>query len=140
MDIQSSIIKAFATFLLLSYVKLLNSTVDILLPVRTYDMHDKVVGWYVYYNASYKYFSKEHLPYAITAITIFLLFILSPLICFSFSSILQAAASDGWAFANLEVMHFKHSLTLSKVTTRTALNMELMIADGLLESTSLAES
>ena len=35
MDIQSSIIKAFATFLLLSYVKLLNATLDILLPVQT---------------------------------------------------------------------------------------------------------
>ena len=31
MDIQSSIIKAFATFLLLSYVKLLNTTLDILI-------------------------------------------------------------------------------------------------------------
>ena len=80
MDIHSSIIKAFATFLLLSYVKLLNSTIDILLPVKTYNMYHKVVGWYVYYDASYKYFSKEHLPYSITAIIIFLLFILSPLL------------------------------------------------------------
>jgi hypothetical protein len=81
MDIQSSIIKAFATFLLLSYVKLLNSTIDILLPVRTFDKYHEVVGWYVYYNdASYEYFSKDHLPHAIIAITIFLVFILSPLL------------------------------------------------------------
>jgi hypothetical protein len=65
MDIQSSIIKAFATFLLLSYVKLLNSTIDILLPVRTFDKYHEVVGWYVYYDASYEYFSKDHLPHAI---------------------------------------------------------------------------
>ena len=84
MDIQSSIIKAFATFLLLSYVKLLNTTLDILLPVKLYhydinpskDSH----GWYVYYDASYQYFSKDHLPYAIMSIVIFLVFCLSPLI------------------------------------------------------------
>ena len=40
MDIQSSIVKAFATFLLLSYVKLLNATVDILLPTVAYNVHE----------------------------------------------------------------------------------------------------
>ena len=63
MDIQSSIVKAFATFILLSNVKLLNSTLDILLPVQVYNVSGEVVGVYVYYDASYKYFSKEHLPY-----------------------------------------------------------------------------
>ena len=66
--------------LALSYVKLLNATIDILLPVKTNSMHHEVIGWYVYYDASYKYFSKEHLPYAIMAIILFLLFILSPLL------------------------------------------------------------
>ena len=80
MDIQSSIIKAFATFLLLTYVKLLNSTIDMLLPVVTYNVHGEVAGTYVYYDASYRYFGKEHLPYAIMAIALFLLFVLSPLL------------------------------------------------------------
>ena len=84
MDIQSSIVKAFGTFLLLSYVKLLNATVDILLPTVTYNVHKDVVGWYVYYDASYKYFSKEHLPYAIMSIFIFILFVLSPLLLLLF--------------------------------------------------------
>ena len=80
MDIQSSIIKAFATFLLLSYVKFLNATVDMLLPVKAKDVHGQVVGWYVYYDASYRYFHKDHLPYAIMGITCFLIFVLSPLV------------------------------------------------------------
>ena len=80
MDIQSSIVKAFATFFLLSYVKLLNSTVDILLPVKIYNIHQEAVGLYVYYDASYKYFSKEHLPYAITSIVFFLTFVFCPLV------------------------------------------------------------
>ena len=84
MDIQSSIVKAFATFLLLSYVKLLNATVDILLPTVAYNVHEDVIGWYVYYDASYKYFRKEHLPYAIMSIFIFILFVLSPLLLLLF--------------------------------------------------------
>ena len=72
--------RAFATFLLLSYVKLLNTTIDILLPVKAYNVYHKAVGVYVYYDASYIYFSKEHLPYAIMGIVFFLTFVLSPLI------------------------------------------------------------
>lgn len=80
MDIQSSIVKAFATFLLLSYVKLLNITLDILLPVRTCSILPESTAWRVYYDASYKYFSKDHLPYAILSIVISFVFILLPLI------------------------------------------------------------
>ena len=85
MDIQSSIIKAFATFLLLSYVKLLNATLDILLPVKLYHINPKIPGftynnWYVYYDASYYYLRKDHLPYALISSLLFLVFGLSPLI------------------------------------------------------------
>ena len=45
MDIQSSIIKAFATFLLLSYVKLLNTILDILLPIQLYHINPNIHGY-----------------------------------------------------------------------------------------------
>ena len=82
MDIQSSIIKAFATFLLLSYVKLLNVTLDILLPIKLYHFHPnrENYNWYVFYDASYRYFGKDHLPYALMSIGLFLSFGLFPLI------------------------------------------------------------
>ena len=79
MDIQTSLIKAFATFLLLSYIKLLNSTLDVLLPTVLYNVHQEIVGVHVYYDASYKYFSKEHIPYAAVSIFLFLMFVISPL-------------------------------------------------------------
>ena len=78
-DIQTSLIKAFATFLLLSYVKLLNSTLDLLLPAIVYNLHQEITGVHVYYDASYKYFSKEHIPYAAMSLILFLIFIVSPL-------------------------------------------------------------
>ena len=66
MDIQSSIIKAFATFLYFSYVKLLNAILDILLPVKLYHINSIIHGYtydlYVYYDASYQYFSIYHMP------------------------------------------------------------------------------
>ena len=82
MDIQSSIVKAFATFLLLSYVKLLNTTLDILIPVQLYHANPNKDGsnWYVYYDASYQYFSKDHLPYALLGISLFLTLGLCPLV------------------------------------------------------------
>ena len=79
MDIKSSIIKAFATFFLLSYVKFINTTVDILLPTKVYNDSGKTVGLYVYYDASYKYFSHKHLPFCTLSIGFFVLFVLSPL-------------------------------------------------------------
>ena len=88
MDIQSSIIKAFATFLLLSYVKLLNATLDILLPAKLYHINPNIHGYtynlYVYYDASYRYFSKDHLPYALISSLLFLVFGLCPLLLLTF--------------------------------------------------------
>ena len=79
LDIRSSIVKVFATFLLLSYMKLLNVTLDILLPTAGYSVVNGSQTWYVYYDASYKYFSEHHLPYAIMSIIIFIVFIVTPL-------------------------------------------------------------
>ena len=79
MDIKSSVVKAFAAFLLLSYVKFINTTVDILLPTKVYNSSSKFVGLYVYYDASYKYFGPQYLPFCILSIVLFMLFILSPM-------------------------------------------------------------
>ena len=84
MDIQSSIVKAFATFLLLSYVKILNSTIDMLLPVEGRNVRNEIVHTYVYYDASYRYLSRDHLPYAIMAIVFFFVLIFVPLILLLF--------------------------------------------------------
>ena len=77
-DIQSSIIKAFATFLLLSYVKLINVTFDLIVYVRVYDVNKSAVGTYLYYDASYEYFGGRHLPYAISSIIVIVTVILPP--------------------------------------------------------------
>ena len=91
----NSLIQAFGTFFLLSYVKTINTSFDILMPVRLYNVSGKPVGWYLYYNGSMEYFGSDHLPYAVLAIFMFVTFNLLPLLllclypCWCFQSCLN---------------------------------------------------
>ena len=75
-----SLIEVFGTFLLLSYVKILNTSFNILMPVTLYNVKGNAVGFYLYYNGSMEYFGKDHLPYGILAIFMFATFNLVPLL------------------------------------------------------------
>ena len=77
---SNSLIEAFATFILLSYVKIVNTSFDILMPVDVHNVSGKTVGQYVFYNGSMEYFGKEHLPYGILALFMFTTFNLVPLL------------------------------------------------------------
>ena len=80
-DIRTSIIDAFATFLLLSNVKFLSVSLDLLTPTHVYSTNGSVVGIYLYYDASIEYFGiKKHLPYAILALFVVATFVLFPLL------------------------------------------------------------
>lgn len=88
-DAKTSIIDVFASFLVLSYVKFLCVSFDLLVPTRVYDVHGEPVGIYLYYNANVAYFGPEHLPYGTLAVLVTLIFILPllllllyPLRCF----------------------------------------------------------
>lgn len=76
--LKSSIIDAFATFLLLSYVRVLSVTFDLLTFTEVRNPQGNVINNYLYSNAQVKYFKDEHLPYAIAAILIVLVFIILP--------------------------------------------------------------
>ena len=79
-NIRVSLINAFATFLLLSYVKFLMVSVDLLIPVRLYDIHGKRSSRLYLYFGEVEYFGKEHLPYAILAVGVLLIFNIFPII------------------------------------------------------------
>ena len=74
-DIQNSLVYAFATFLLLSYVKLLSITFDIVMPTAVFNKWGNQVSTVLYYDGSIMYFGREHLPYALTAIIVLVVFI-----------------------------------------------------------------
>ena len=80
-DIRASIIDVFATFLLLSNIKILSVSTDLLTPTYVYYMNGSVVGIYLYYDGSVEYFgTNKHLPYAIFAVFVVLIFIIFPIL------------------------------------------------------------
>ncbi len=78
-DARASIVEVFATFLILSYVKVLSTSFDILVPTRVFTM-DGRSRLFLFYNASIEYFGEEHRPYAILAMLFTLLFNILPLL------------------------------------------------------------
>ena len=89
-SIKSSILHTFGTFQLLSYSKFITVSFDLLIFTKSYSPSGKVASTVLFYDASIEYFSKEHLPYAILAITIIIIFniislmfmLLHPVKCF----------------------------------------------------------
>ena len=77
-DIRTSIIDSFATFFLLSYVKVLSVTADLLIPTTIYQLGTNKTQFGLYYSPTVQYFGDEHLPYAITALIILTLFVSIP--------------------------------------------------------------
>ena len=80
----TSLVDAFASFLLLSYVKFLSVSFDFLVPVHLYDVHGKSMEPYLYFDGTVEYFGKQHLPYAILAIIVLTVFNILPLLLLCF--------------------------------------------------------
>ena len=78
-DIRNSLVDVFATFLVLSYVKFLSVSYNILTPSFVWNMTWIRQPTVLYYDGSVEYFSREHLPYAVLAITVLLVFTLLPI-------------------------------------------------------------
>ena len=80
-DPKGSVINAFATFLLLSYSKLLTESYSLLNASTLHNSRGETVGPAVlYYDASIESFSTEHLPFALLAICVLLVFAVFPLL------------------------------------------------------------
>jgi hypothetical protein len=79
--IKTSLIDSFATFLLLSNVKILSVAYDLLAPVYVYQLNSAGVtsrAIRLFYDPSLSYFGPEHKPYAIVGALMLLLFVLLP--------------------------------------------------------------
>ena len=85
-DIRTSLVDSFATFLLLSHVRLLSVAYDLLLPVLVYDLSSsgQTISYTrrLFYDATVTYFGKAHLPYAVMAIVVVIVFVILPALLF----------------------------------------------------------
>ena len=78
-NIRGSLIQAFATFMVLSYVKILNVSFSLLIPVNVKDVNGEVINvTYLASDAELVYFCREHLPYGILAIVMLSVFNILP--------------------------------------------------------------
>ena len=79
-DIRTSVIDAFVTFFLLSNVKFLSVSFDLLVPTRVYHLYGDTYDYTyaLYYSGDIEYFGREHLPYGILAIVVLCVFVILP--------------------------------------------------------------
>ena len=76
-DVRTSVIDSFSTFFLLSYVKVLSVSGDLLIYTYAYSLNG-TVSMRLYYDSSLPYFGKEHLPYGILALIVLTIFVAIP--------------------------------------------------------------
>ena len=69
-NIKHSIIDAFAAFFLLSYMKLVYTSIDLLIFTSVVDIHGSRVGHVLYYDATVDFLGAQHRPYAILAMAV----------------------------------------------------------------------
>ena len=79
-DIRTSVIDSFTTFFLLSYIKVLSVTADLLVPTQIHQLGSNRFVFGLYYSPSIVYFGDDHLPYATLAVVILTLFVSIPTI------------------------------------------------------------
>lgn len=78
--VRTSLIDAFATFILLSYRKLIEVSLSLINPNPVYSYNGTVVYTTLHYDVSVQYLSKKHLPFFIIGIIILLFGLFPPLL------------------------------------------------------------
>ena len=79
-NIRHSIINAFATFLLLSYTTLLNTSCNLLIYTSIHNDLGSFVGHFLFYDTTIEFMGPQHMPFAVLAIVVLLVGILFPLL------------------------------------------------------------
>ena len=78
-NIRSSLVNALATFITLSYIKILNVSFVLLIPSHVYNMEGQGINKvYLYYDGSVEMASREYLPYLLLATFMLLVFNVLP--------------------------------------------------------------
>lgn len=81
---NTTIIDAFVTFFVLSFVKIISVSFDLLFPVPIYSFNSSKVSLALFYDGSIAYFGRDHLPYAIVAIIFLVCFVVIPVVILLF--------------------------------------------------------
>ena len=113
-NIRTSVLDSFATFFLLSYIKVLSVTADVLILTQIFQLSSDKYNFGVYYSPSVTYFGDQHLPYAIIAIILVTQFVSIPTVIFvlypcQFSQKFLSLIPINWHFLHAFVDSFQGS-------------------------------
>jgi hypothetical protein len=67
-NIKHSIIDAFTSFLLLSHIKFVSTSANLLIPTELRNIHGSSVGYFIYYDATVEFMGSQHMAFAILAL------------------------------------------------------------------------
>ena len=79
-DINSSLVDVFATFMFLSYNRILSVTFELIVYVHPYNSRGQRVGRFLYYDPTIKYFGPEHRYYGALSIILLCIFNIFPIV------------------------------------------------------------
>ena len=81
---KSSLIDVMATFMLLTYNKMLSVSFDLLAFTQPFTLNGTFTEKYLYHDATIVYFGSKHLPYGVMAILFLTVFIIAPFLLLLF--------------------------------------------------------
>ena len=79
-QIRQTLIETLATFIVLSYVKILSISFELLCPTNIFDMNGEKSISFLYSSGSVEIFKGEHIPFAMLAIFMLIVFNIMPLV------------------------------------------------------------
>ena len=102
---KSTILNTFGTFILLVYSKLIFLSINLLFATYTYDSSGEVVlnSTVLLFDTNVKFFHSEHIPYAILALSVIIIFVLPPpllLLFFPTRKLLRCCGFKRWDILN----------------------------------------
>ena len=139
---KSSLVEVFATFILLSNVKILGVSFDLLTPTRSWDASGATLDkWYLYYDSNIEYFSPQHLPFALLGLAMGVIFFLLPsllLVCYPCRCFQHCLSLTGYNFRALRIFMdaFQGSYKTEPRDLRQFSSLYLLLRFLLLSSTS----
>lgn len=145
-NIRKSLVDVFATFLLLSYMKILDTSFDILIPTVLYNMQGRPISRkYLYYDGSLRFFQGHHSWYTLLAVTMLLLFNAMPLLllllypCYCFQSLLNWCGRSRFQLMHTFMDSYQGCYKLSPIDCRhfAAINMVARLANLVIFSLTL---
>ena len=133
-NLRKSLVDCFATFLLLSYMKILNASFNILIPTKLRDMNGTVISSeYLYYDGSLQVFHYRHAFYTAIAIFMSLIFNFLPLLllllypCHCFQSLLNRCDRSRFQLMHTFMDSFQGCYRLSPIDCRYFAAINLMV-------------